>query len=69
MQQSFRESINYRGYVLNYGFIISAGVYVGEVLCDMDTLAFGAANVQELMQLLKEAVDGYIAENDSVIVE
>jgi hypothetical protein len=67
LQGTFREELTYKGLKTRYGFVVSVGIYVAEIVYDDDLLSFGATNLRDLVHLMQETIDSYIVQNSMVI--
>lgn len=43
------------------------GIYVAEIWVREDTLAFGATNIRDLVQIMRDMVDGYLLEHPDAL--
>lgn len=61
--------MRYKGMVAKYEYVVSVGVFVGEITNCPDVVSFSAQTLTQLQFVMEDAVDHYFAYKNQVFAE
>ncbi|MCS5707523.1 hypothetical protein CC99x_001250 [Candidatus Berkiella cookevillensis] len=59
--------MRYKGMVAKYEYVVSVGVFVGEIINCPDVVSFSAQTLAQLQSVMQDAVDNYFAYKKEVL--
>ena len=61
--------MRYKGMVAKYEYVVSVGVFVGEIINCPDVVSFSAQTLAQLQIVMQDAVDNYFAYKKQVLAK